>query len=145
MTWKKFVTAGQGVTLEGTWTMMEIDQGQPLLAKIQLCGHCCCYWDRLRPHFTDPALVNPPLLNPASLTWTCADLVVIQLDVVPGGDGRVLALLSAFAALLLLHLPLLWGHKGTGSHPEVDSSRLELQAYHHSHQLFCITAWCNLR
>lgn len=76
--------------------------------------------------------LHPPLPSPASLTWPRADLVVIQLDVVTGGDGRVLALLSALAALLLLHLPLLWGHKGTGSHPAVNPNRpeVELQVHH---------------
>lgn len=47
----------------------------------------------------------PPLVP----TWPGADLVVVEVDVVSTGNGRVLALLSTVAALLLLRLPLLWG------------------------------------
>lgn len=60
---------------------------------------------------------TPPETRPSALTWPGADLVLIQVDVISTGDGRVLSFLSALAALLLLHLPLLWGHNSTGSPP----------------------------
>lgn len=60
-------------------------------------------WFRPLPHPSAP----PPVP-----TWPGADLVVVQVDVISTGDGRVLSLLSTVAALLLLRLPLFWGHNG---------------------------------
>lgn len=66
-------------------------------------------------HTLTPAALSVSLAR--VLTWPGADLVVIEVDVISAGDRRVLSLLSALAALLLLHLPLLWGHNSTGSPP----------------------------
>lgn len=68
------------------------------------------------------SLISSPLCPVSAsltrvLTWPGADLVVVQVDVISAGYRRVLSLLLALVALLLLHLPLLWGHKSTGSPP----------------------------
>lgn len=68
------------------------------------------------PSFLDPPNANSPAVS--LLTYPRADLVVVEVDVISAGNRWVLSLLSALAGLLLLHLPLLWGHNNTGSPPE---------------------------
>ena len=54
-----------------------------------------------------------PSVCVSALTWSGDALVVIEMDVVTAGDGGFLSLLLALAAVLLLRLPLLWGHNRT--------------------------------
>lgn len=87
------------------------------------------FWCGGQSHVLEPDHFFPLPLTPDKnrvLTCSGADLVVVQVDVVSAGDGQVLALLSALAALLLLRLPLLWEHNGTGS-PWLDRCRTTTQ------------------
>lgn len=90
------------------------------------------------PSLSPSHILTPTALSLSlslSLTWPRADLVVIEVDVISAGNRRVLSLLSALAALLLLHLPLLWGHNSTGSSPGPHWLQAEQQThfyyYHH--------------